>query len=124
MMVTPSGFRSSEPVPPSSASGSAPNRAASVVIMIGRKRSRLACTMESRGRQALRALGLEREVDHHDGVLLDDAHQQHDADQRRPWRGPCRTSIRASSAPMPADGSVVRIVKGWTKLSYSTPSTM
>ena len=26
-------------------------------------------------------------------------------------------SISASSAPMPADGSVVRMVKGWTKLS-------
>ena len=26
-------------------------------------------------------------------------------------------SISASSAPMPAEGSVVRIVKGWTKLS-------
>src|SRR5258708_28106013 len=30
---------------------------------------------------AVLALGLEREVDHHDGVLLDDADQQDDADQ-------------------------------------------
>ena len=34
------------------------------------------------------------------------------------------TYIKANSAPMPAEGSVVRMVKGWTKLSYSTPSTM
>jgi hypothetical protein len=33
-------------------------------------------------RLALVALGLEREVDHHDAVLLDDADQQDDADQR------------------------------------------
>ena len=33
-------------------------------------------------------------------------------------------SISASSAPMPADGSVERIVIGWIQLSYSTPSTM
>ena len=33
-------------------------------------------------RQAALALGLEREVDHHDAVLLDDADQQDDADQR------------------------------------------
>ena len=32
--------------------------------------------------------------------------------------------ISASSAPMPADGKVDRIVTGWMKLSYSTPSTM
>ena len=31
-------------------------------------------------RLALVALGLQREVDHHDGVLLDDADQQDDAD--------------------------------------------
>src|SRR3954447_18091947 len=33
-------------------------------------------------RHAVTPLGLEREVDHHDGILLHDAHQQHDADQR------------------------------------------
>ena len=33
-------------------------------------------------------------------------------------------SMSASSAPMPAEGSVERIVIGWMKLSYSTPSTM
>ena len=33
-------------------------------------------------REPLLAFGFEREVDHHDRVLLHDAHQQHDADQR------------------------------------------
>ena len=47
MMEMPSGKRNSAPVPLSIASGSAPNNAASVVIMIGRKRSRQACTMAS-----------------------------------------------------------------------------
>ncbi len=49
MMVMPSGLRSSEPVPCSKASGIAPNKAASVVIMIGRKRRSDACTIDSRG---------------------------------------------------------------------------
>ncbi len=33
-------------------------------------------------------------------------------------------SISASSAPTPAVGRVERMVIGWMKLSYSTPSTM
>ena len=41
-IVRPSGWRSSEPVPVPSISGSAPNSAAIVVIRIGRKRSRQA----------------------------------------------------------------------------------
>ena len=32
--------------------------------------------------------------------------------------------IKASSAPTPAEGKVERIVTGWMKLSYSTPSTI
>ena len=38
--------------------------------------------MASCGGLAFLALGFEREVDHHDGVLLHDADQQDDADQR------------------------------------------
>ncbi len=34
------------------------------------------------GRLALLALRLEREIDHHDRVLLHDADQEHDADDR------------------------------------------
>ena len=33
-------------------------------------------------------------------------------------------SMSASSAPTPAEGRVERMVMGWMKLSYSTPSTM
>ncbi len=50
--------------------------------MIGRKRSRQAWKIASSGAEAAVALGLQREVDHHDGVFLHDADQQHDADQR------------------------------------------
>ena len=35
-----------------------------------------------------------------------------------------RNSISATSAPTPAEGSVDRIVSGWTQLSYSTPRTI
>ena len=42
VMAMPIGRRNSEPVPEPSASGSAPSRAAMVVIMIGRKRSKAA----------------------------------------------------------------------------------
>ena len=56
--------------------------------MIGRKRSIAAFTIESRGDKPSLALRVEREVDHHDGVLLHDAHQQDDADQRRRSRAP------------------------------------
>ena len=67
-------------------------------------------------RQALAALRLEREVDHHDRVLLDDADQQHDADDADDVEpAPAKSSV--SSAPMPAEGSVERIVIGWMKLS-------
>ncbi len=42
MMAMPSGRRISEPTPVPIASGTAPSKAAMVVIMIGRKRSRQA----------------------------------------------------------------------------------
>ena len=95
-----------------SASGRPPSSAAIVVIMIGRKRSRQASKIASSGDLPSLALGLEREVDHHDRVLLHDADQQDDADERDDvssvWQ-----SISASSAPTPAEGSVERIVIGW-----------
>ena len=47
-MEMPSGRRSSAPLPNASASGSAPSRAAAVVIMIGRKRIRQAWKIASR----------------------------------------------------------------------------
>ena len=50
--------------------------------MIGRKRSRQASWIASDGAFALVALGLDGEVDHHDRVLLNDADQQDDTDDR------------------------------------------
>jgi hypothetical protein len=69
-------------MPPPSISGSAPSSAARVVIRMGRKRSRQAWKMASRGARPAVAFGVEGEVDHHDRVLLDDADQQDDADHR------------------------------------------
>ena len=68
--------------PSPNASGNPPSSAAMVVIMIGRKRSRHASIDRVLRRLAFVALGFQREVDHHDGVLLHDADQQDDADQR------------------------------------------
>ena len=48
-MVIPNGCRNSEPSPPDNTSGSAPNSAARVVIIIGRKRSRQAWKIASCG---------------------------------------------------------------------------
>ena len=70
MMLTPSGRRSSEPVPAPRARGRAPSIAAIVVIRMGRRRPPLA------------PLEIERNVDDHDRVLLDDADQQDDPDDR------------------------------------------
>ena len=53
-----------------------------VVIMMGRKRTRQASKMASAGDSAVHALGFEGEIDHHDGVLLDDADQHDDSDER------------------------------------------
>ena len=83
MMVTPSGIRSSEPGPLLITSGSAPKSAATVVIMIGRKRKQAGLPDRLRRRHALVPLRIDGEVDHDDGVLLHDAHEQDDADQAR-----------------------------------------
>ena len=61
--------------------------------------------------------GDEREIDHHDAVLLDDADQQHDADDADHVERHAERSCSASSAPSPADGKVDRIVTGWMALS-------
>ena len=72
-MAMPSGRRSSEPAPMPIASGTAPNSAARVVIRIGRKRSRQALVDRLGRVEPFAPLRLQREVDHHDGVLLHDA---------------------------------------------------
>ncbi len=94
-----------------------PSSAAIVVIMIGRKRRMQAWRIASQRRRAALAFRLQREIHHHDGVLLDDADQQDDADQARSGRDSWPHSISASSAPTPAEGKVERIVMGWMKLS-------
>ena len=117
MMAMPSGRRSSEPGPVAIASGTAPSSAAKVVIRIGRKRSRAASSTARSGDRPWRALLLQREVDQHDAVLLDDADQQDDADAARSRRAPCSASRSAISAPRPADGSVEMMVSGCARLS-------
>ena len=64
------------------------------------------------------------EIHHHDGVLLDDAHQQQNADDAHDGEFGLPVTQSASSAPSPAEGSVEMMVMGCVRLSYSTPSTM
>ena len=59
------------------------------------------------------ALRFEREIDHHDGVLLHDADQEDDADQRDDAEIRPAEYERERCAPTPAEGSVERIVIGW-----------
>ena len=61
---------------------------------------------------AVLALGLQREVDDHDAVLLHDADEQNDADDGDDAEDPDGRSSSASSAPTPAEGSVERMVMG------------
>ncbi len=122
-MVTPSGKRSSEPVPCSSTSGSAPSRAANVVIMIGRKRSRQASSIAASGdrprsRSASTAKSIIMIAFFFTMPISSTMPTSATSDRSSP------NAISASSAPMPAEGRVDRIVTGWIVLSYSTPSTM
>ncbi len=57
------------------------------------------------------------EVDHHDGVLLHDAHQHDQADEGVEVEIDLEEHQRQQSAPKPADGRPDRIVIGWMKLS-------
>ena len=61
-------------------------------------------------------LGGQREIHHHDAVLLHDADQQHDADDADNIQRHMR-QCRISSAPSPAEGKVERMVIGTMKLS-------
>ena len=90
--------------------------AAMVVIMIGRKRSRQASKIACVGGGVAGALPLEREVDHHDRVLLDDADQHDDADDGDDAQILMEQHERGERA-QPAAGRPERIVIGWMKLS-------
>ena len=111
MMAMPSGRRSSEPVPVPKASGTAPNNAAMVVMRIGRKRSMHASKIASAVFLPPLALGLQRKIDHHDGVLLHDADQQHDADDGNDIQV-LPNSMSASIAPTLAGGRLEMMVSG------------
>ena len=112
MMEMPSGKRSSAPVPLSIASGSAPNSAASVVIMIGRNRSRQACTIASLG-----DMPLCRSASSAKSIIMIAFFLTIPIRRMMPispmTERSCPNSISARMAPTPAEGSVERMVIGW-----------
>ena len=67
--------------------------------------------MESSGLLPSSRSACKGEVDHQDGVLLDDTDQQDDADQGY-HREFCMGDQEHSRAPTPAEGKVERIVSG------------
>jgi len=116
MIATPSGRRSSAPSPKPIASGSAPSAAASVVIRIGRKRSRhasrTASTDESpRERSASSAKSMIRIAFFFTMPMSRNRPISAMIEKSMPKRS------SAITAPTPADGSVESTVSGWTRLS-------
>ena len=100
-----------------------PATSASVVIRIGRSRSRLAWMIASCRSHALRAQA-DRVIDLQDRVLLDDAEEQQHAERGVDVE---RAGRRCSDASRPngtAIGSVSRIVTGWMNDSNCAASTM
>ena len=116
MIVMPSGTRSSEPAPVESARGTAPNSAASVVIMIGRKRSIAASRIASRGdRPRSRSASIAKSIIMIAFFLTMPIRSTMPMMPMSDRSWPVRSS--ASSAPTPAEGRVDRIVTGWMALS-------
>ena len=108
----PSGWRSSAPEPDASISGIAPNSAARVVIRIGRKRSKAARKMASRGlipwcRSASRAKS----------IIMIAFFLTMPISRMMPMMAISPRSLpvnsKASKAPTAAEGSVERMVIGW-----------
>ena len=99
-----------------------PAAMAIVVITIGRARLRPASTSASSARRAAADL-LDREVDQHDGVLGDDAHQHQDADHHRHADIDLCVMSSAMIAPPIESGSENRMVIGCRKLPNSSTST-
>ncbi len=111
-MVRPSGWRSSEPTPVPSISGSALNSAAAVVIRIGRKRSRQAWKMASRGDlPAWRSASSAKSIIMIAFFFTMPISRMMPITAMMPSWSPAR--ISAASAPTVAVGSVERIVTGW-----------
>ena len=111
MMVTPSGQRSSEPAPRCTTSGRAPSSAAMVVIMIGRNRNRHASRIATNGvapcwRSASMAKSTIMMAFFFTMPISSTMPTSPTSDRSVPQ------IISASSAPMPAEGRVDRIVTG------------
>ena len=123
MMATPSGRLSSEPGPAASASGKAPSRDASVVIRMGRKRSRHASWIACSGvRRRCRSASSAKSTSMMPFFLtMPISSMMPISAMIDGSRSKMRSAI---SAPRPADGSVEMMVSGWARLSYRTPSTM
>ena len=111
MIETPRGMRSSLPAPCDMASGSAPSSAASVVIMIGRKRKWQERTIDSSGEApSLRSMSSAKSIIMIAFFLTMPMRRTipiSATTERSRWK-----TIKASSAPTPADGRVVSTVKG------------
>ena len=108
----PSGWRSSAPAPRPSAIGSAPIIAASVVIMIGRRRSRQAWRIAScGGRPWLRCASSAK------SIIMIAFFLTMPISIRMPMVAisvrSVLNSVSVSSAPTAADGRPARIVSGW-----------
>ena len=111
-IVMPSGWRTSEPTPQPIISGSAPSSAAIVVIMIGRKRSRQAWKMASRGAiRCSRSASIAKSIIRMAFFFTIPMSRMMPMIEITPRSLPENCSAR--SAPTPAEGSVDRMVMGW-----------
>ena len=104
-------------------SGSAPSMAASVVIMIGRKRARHASRIACAGGSPP-----SRSAASAKSTIMMPFFLTMPISRMMPMKAITVSSApnncSASSAPRPADGRVEMIVSGCARLSYSTPRMM
>ena len=115
-MATPSGWRSSAPVPVPSIRGMAPSRAAKVVIRIGRSLNSAAWWMAVRG-----SLPSVRSASRAKSIIMIAFLLTMPISRMMPMIPTIPRSmwpiIRATRAPIEAEGRVDRMVMGWMKLS-------
>ena len=116
MTVMPSGWRSEAPWPMPMASGTAPSTAAAVVIMMGRSRTKAASWMASRG-----SFPSSRCRCSATSIIMMAFFLTMPINRMMPIiaiteKGVANSSS-ASVAPIPADGSVDRMVRGWMVFS-------
>ena len=115
-ITRPSGWRSSAPEPEANTIGMAANSAARVVIRIGRKRSRAARWIASRG-----ASPCSRSASRAKSIIMIAFFFTRPISRMMPITA-IRSRLRpdsssAASAPTVAEGRVERMVTGWMKLS-------